>query len=175
MALIIEDGTGVVDANSYVTLEQLATYATARGVELPATEPEQEVLLYNAIAYMESLAYKGFRYTAEQSLSWPREGVIIDGWLYGSEDLPRNLLQAQMVLAVDSMTVDLLPTIVPDSVGAVVEKTVVGAVTVKYANPRSSDSGGSGTTAGGVQLARAQALLRPLLASQGAQVPVGRA
>lgn len=38
MAIIVEDGTGVTGANSYISLADARTYATNRGFELSADD-----------------------------------------------------------------------------------------------------------------------------------------
>lgn len=159
MALIVEDGTGKIDAQTYATAAQLVTYAAARTLTIPATTPEQESLLLKAMDYLESLRYIGSRYTQEQSLSWPRTDAYVDGWLQTYTVIPARLVQAQLQLAIDSITVNLLPNIAPGTKGAVVEETV-GAITVKYAAP---SEGEPATTIAGNVLGVASALLRPLL------------
>lgn len=171
MALIIEDGTGKVDAQSYATAAQLVTYAVARAITIPATAPEQEALLLKAMDYLESLSYIGHRYTMEQALAWPRSDVFVDGWSLDYLLIPARLIRAQMQLAADAITIDLLPTITSASTGAVIEESVEGAVSVKYAEPQSQST--SPSTAGGAILSSAMALLRPLLRGYG-QVRVGR-
>lgn len=176
--LIIEDGTGKVDSQSYATVAELAAYAAGRGVALPATEPEQEALLINASDFLESLAidpgFLGVRKTRAQALAWPRTGVAIDGFDILDTEIPRELKLAQMQLAIDSMTVELLPTAVAPTTGAVIEETVEGAVSVKYDKPGAVVSDG---LLPGATLARASAFVRPLLRSELPlfQIPVGRA
>jgi len=168
--LVIEDGTGNPNAMSYVTVGALQAAALQRGITLPATDEEQEVLLIKAMDYMQSLNYQGLRYSKEQNLKWPRVGVVIDGFYYDYDELPEQLLRGQTQLAFDAMTVDLQPTVTPSPTGAVIEQTVVGAVSVKYANPHSID----GDTAAGVVLSKAMAILEPLLTGYALNVPVRR-
>ena len=52
MALIIEDGTGKADAESYATAADFADYGTLYGVTVPDTEAEQEALLRQAAVQM---------------------------------------------------------------------------------------------------------------------------
>ena len=89
MSLTIEDGSGVADANSFVTVAEATAYAAARGLSLPATDAEKEQLLVKAADYLLSVEdrFKGERVAADQALSWPRSNV----YLYGSlEPLPNN-------------------------------------------------------------------------------------
>lgn len=133
MALIKEDGSIVAGANTYVTAAELATYATARGITFTG---DTEILLLKAMDYLESLddRYKGERTTRDQPLSWPRGGAVIEGWSWGSDEIPRQLVTAQLNLAIEigdghdplNPTVDQLP---------IVKKRVEGAVEVQYANP----------------------------------------
>ncbi len=52
MALIVEDGTGKPDAESYASAEDLAMYAVKFGVNIPAEVPAQESLLRRAALAM---------------------------------------------------------------------------------------------------------------------------
>ena len=174
--LIIEDGTAKDDAQSYATAAELAAFAAARGIVIPATEAEQEALLINAIDYMESLSYVGTRYTKDQALAWPRANATVDGFSVSYNELPRQLKPAQLQLAIDSMTVDLMGNVIPSTQRVVLEEAVEGAVSVKYAAPSPAPVailGAAGVTPDGSTLTRARALLRPLLASA-AQVRVMR-
>ena len=69
MALIIEDGTIVDGANSFVTAAELVTYADDYGLSIPATTAEQERLLRRAALQMQALSWKGEIVSAAQSLS----------------------------------------------------------------------------------------------------------
>lgn len=173
--LIIEDGTAKEDAQSYATAAELASFAAARGITIPAVEAEQEALLLSAIDYMESLSYVGIRYTRDQGLSWPRVNAIVDGFYVAHNELPRRLKQAQLQLAVDAITVDLMANVLPSTERVVIEEAVEGAVSVKYAPPASPQASLStvGVAPDGSQLTRARSLLRPLLANTG-QVRVMR-
>ena len=88
MSLVIEDGTGISNATSYVTAAEARTYALARGVTLSATDSVVEIQLLKAMDYLQSLTqcYMGCKkwpptmgtHEHEQALAWPRENVIID-------------------------------------------------------------------------------------------------
>ncbi len=96
MTLTVEDGTIVANANSYVSTTDFTAYATARGVSLTSGA---ETLLVQAMDYIESLSYIGMKYTAAQSLQWPRSNVYIDGYLFAYNDIPQELINAQMQVA----------------------------------------------------------------------------
>lgn len=133
MALTIEDGSGVVGANSYASVAEAQAFASARGVTLSATDSVVEALLIKASDYLESLEgrYKGDRTDPEQALAWPRSGV----YLFESETefsdaaIPALLLKAQCQLAVDAVSVALLPT----SSGKEVIRKKVDVLETEYA------------------------------------------
>ena len=80
MALTVEDGTIVANADSYITLADADAYHAARGMTLWATmsEAEREQALRRATDYMVQnfrLRWRGTRVDSEQSLDWPRNWV----------------------------------------------------------------------------------------------------
>lgn len=133
--IIVEDGSTVPNANSYVAVTDLVTYAAQQGVTLPATEAEQETLLYKAMTYLEQQNYSGVKADYAQALEWPRTGANDNGYVLDSDEIPVKLKKAQMQLALEAITTNLTPNIVASTKGAVVEETVIGAVSVKYAQP----------------------------------------
>ena len=160
MALIIEDGTTVANSNSYVTVAELRDYADARGITLSSDDSACEILLIKAADYIESKRdrFQGIKYEADQSMQWPRDGVFIDGFEVSDTEIPRELKYAQMQLACDSLTTDIMPNRLVDTQGAVT-KQKVGDLEVAYANPTSPLSVPA--------FAKADALLAPLYKRNG--------
>lgn len=155
MALIVEDGSLPIGANSYVSVSATRTFAAARGITLPVTDAAVEVLLVNALDYIESFRteFQGNKLSAEQELQWPRSGVVVDGYAVDIDEIPAVLPLVQAQLACDVYT---LGTLTPISDGRVVIKErVEGAVEMQYA-----DHGDSNPQP---QLTAARALLAPLL------------
>lgn len=77
MSLIVEDGTGLATAESYISVADADTYHSNRGntdwAALTTTVKEQ--LLRKATDYMVAvyrLRWDGYRYVNTQSLDWPR-------------------------------------------------------------------------------------------------------
>lgn len=97
MAIIVEDGTIVTGANSYVTTTELATYGTARGTTFTG---DTEQLLHRAMDYLESQSFVGTKSTSDQPLQWPRSGVSIDGYEVTSSTIPTELKNAQLATAI---------------------------------------------------------------------------
>lgn len=162
MALVIETGTGSdAGANSFVSDAEFVTWAATRNITLPATQAEREALLLNAMDYLETLdgRFVGSRMTSTQPLSWPRYGGYSRGFMIDDGTIPPEVKTAQMLLAVESMKTDLIPTLLPGAKGPVVMQRVEGAVAVQYAPP-SPDAPNRPV------FTRVDAMLRPLLASR---------
>jgi hypothetical protein len=135
VTIIVEDGSGVEDANSYVSVEDVRTYATQRGVTLPSDDDELAALVIKAADFIESFAcdFQGAKTDCEQAMQWPRTGVVVCCNEIASNVIPKELKKAQCasVLAANEGIV-LQPNITPESY--VVEETV-GPITTKFADP----------------------------------------
>lgn len=170
MAIIIEDGTIVGDANSFATVSDCRAYADGRGLELPEDDTEVENLLVKACDFLFSLEsdFQGFRSDAEQELPFPRIGVEIFGNTISGDTIPKTLKKAQCQLAFDAIENDLLAT----GSGRVIKKEGVGPLATEY-----GDDGASNPQ---VVLTAALTILKPLFkfnsnATGGSiNVPVGR-
>lgn len=126
----------------YTEEADFTAYAAARGITL--LRPVGETLTL-ALDYIELQSYSGYKTDPSQPLEFPRDG---------SAEVPANIATAQMqtALVYDSGVDPLAP------VGAkVLEKTVHGAVTVRY-----SDKGGNATS-----YPQITKLLAPYLSSAG--------
>jgi hypothetical protein len=79
MALVVEDGTGLADAESYASVAAADAYATARGLTWTGTETEKEQALRRATSWLDA-RYRGKwpgdkRRQRFQALEWPRTGA----------------------------------------------------------------------------------------------------
>lgn len=86
--MIVEDGTGLTDSNSYVSVVFADDYFTSRGNSdwLLLDETEKEVLLIKATDYIDNIfEWNGFKMGQNQALRFPRrelvdyEGITIQG------------------------------------------------------------------------------------------------
>lgn len=91
--IIVEDGTIVSGANSYVSEAFLTAYAADRGVTLTGAT---DVLIIKAMDYLENLPqpFQGYKNEELQPLQWPRTGVYIDGYDVDTDTIPSLLKQA---------------------------------------------------------------------------------
>jgi hypothetical protein len=93
MALVIEDGTRVSGANSYVTLAEFKAWADSRGITY-GTDQVIESQILRAMDYIEGLSFIGFKETQTQPLQWPRVNVVIDGFGLEASTIPGQLKTA---------------------------------------------------------------------------------
>ena len=125
MALIVEDGSKVANANSYQSVDDLRTFATARNITtLPAIDADCEALLLKA---MDALAEFGNRWQGiptytDQALAWPRYGAYVNGLQIDSRSIPYELKYAQLQLAIEAISSDLQEN--DDGKGAVISEKV---------------------------------------------------
>lgn len=154
MALIVEDGTIVANANSFATVAECRAFADARGLDLPTADEDVEKLLVKATDFLFSLEadFQGTRGDVSQELPFPRDDVFLFG-ADVSGAIPKILKQAQCRLAFDASQADLLAT----GSGRVVKKEGVGPLQVEY-----GDDGASNPQ---VQLTAALTILDPLFKS----------
>lgn len=90
MALVVEDGTLVTGADSYITLAEFKAWADKRGISYGTDEAVTQQI-YRAMDYIESLDFIGQKSDENQSLQWPRDQVIIDGYYIDSDEMPAEL------------------------------------------------------------------------------------
>lgn len=98
MALIIEDGTGVAGANSFVTDLEYTDYATSRGLTIGADTATREVELILSMDYLFSreLDLQGERTSDTQENIYPRQNVFIRNIRLASDSIPIELKNAQI-------------------------------------------------------------------------------
>lgn len=112
--LIVEDGSIVTDANSFVTEDQIVTYAAMRGIALPYTTDAHKdavaVLGIKAVDYLRVLSWRGELVDPNQTMPWPRKNLSGNPTI-AEDAIPPAVLEAQfqLVLLVNGGT-DLLPT-----------------------------------------------------------------
>lgn len=144
--IIVEDGTGTINANSYASVIDARKYAADRNIELPASDDIVAGYLIEAMDFLESkaLLFQGESSFYFQSLTWPRAGVIVGTAILLDNVVPKNIIKAQcaLVIALNQGLV-LMPNLTPQDY--VIEEKV-DVITTKYADP--SSNGGLPTFTG---------------------------
>lgn len=129
MALIVEDGTGKVDSNSYDTSANANTYFLDRGV----TTDIQDSDMISAAEFIEATygaSYLGFLMTQEQAMLYPRTAFVDNnGRTVKSGTIPPELKTSQYQAAkLNSEGVVLIDNPDADSQLQSLTNTVEGAV-----------------------------------------------
>jgi hypothetical protein len=95
MTLIIEDGSIVDNANSYITSQEYADWADARfgagRSTAPSCDEDIEALIFRSMDYFEAQNFIGTKVVSTQSLQWPRYNVYIDGFYQSSTSIPKEV------------------------------------------------------------------------------------
>jgi hypothetical protein len=99
--LIIEDGSIVANANSWVTDAEYKAYAKLKGYSIPATQPDREANLANAYDFI-NFTYEdrlqGWRVTPQtQTGCMPRTNIFAYDILVASTLIPQDFKNAQML------------------------------------------------------------------------------
>ncbi|HNT88273.1 MAG TPA: hypothetical protein PKL84_10455 [Candidatus Hydrogenedentes bacterium] len=102
--LIVEDGSGKTDADSYVSVTDADIYVTDRytaaSTWLDLTEDQKEAFLRRACQFLDSYfrgKWKGVKRTSTQSLAWPRASVLDEeGYLIADDSVPPVVIEAQI-------------------------------------------------------------------------------
>lgn len=129
--LIVENGTGLPNADSYVSLAEADEYHLKRGNQmwgnLSAERREQLLrLASDYITYIFGNVFVGVRAVSSQSLAWPRISTV-DYTLY-NQGVPRQIREATAELALVQNTTPLMPNVR----SAAKKKVKVGSIEVEY-------------------------------------------
>lgn len=133
MPLIVEDGSGRADSESYISVAAADTRHANLGNTnwTTLTTVEKEQALRRAALYMEQAyrdRWQGYRQTTTQALSWPRNSVVVDGFVtIDSDVVPAEVANACADLAFKAAAGDLNA----DLVRGVVRKKV-GPLETEY-------------------------------------------
>lgn len=173
MALILEDGTGFSNSNTYLLSATADAYFALRGntVWAALATAQKEVALVLAIDFMQQsfrARWQGQRYIINQALDWPRinvqlfdspSGYGIYPYYIQPGTIPIEVLNAQCELAVRASSVVLIPDI-----DRVEDEVAVGTIKVKY-----DDNGIYNTVYPVVNM-----MLKPYFNTSGINTSVGR-
>lgn len=129
MALTVEDGTGLAEADAYASIATVDAYATARSLSAwTGTDAVKEAAIREATVYLDtSYLWKGSIEVETQALAWPREGAT-DREGRAVDGLPARVVDACCELAVLKMSAGL----VTSQSEAEVESLQAGSVSITY-------------------------------------------
>ena len=136
MAIIVENGTIVSGANSYITVSGVDNYCSAMGYTdwSTATAGTKETALLKAMRYIDGLKWKGIKYTQDQYTSWPRDEVYdIDDRLVAYNTIPIKVIESvceACVLSLPTSDYNVEPNISKDDYK--VSESVANVVSASY-------------------------------------------
>ena len=134
MALVIEDGSGLKSAESYVSVAECDAYHSARNnTDWTGDQAEKEAALREATAFVEDSyrgLWRGVRATWDQALCWPRFGVMDqDGFQLASDTVPSLLKNAVCEAALRAIQSDLTPDL---DRGGEIKSQTVDVIEIEY-------------------------------------------
>jgi hypothetical protein len=128
VALVVEDGTGLANAESYISVADASSRLANRGMTNWATltNTEMEQALRRATDYIEQALRErwiGIRLHNHQALSWPRWNALVDGYPIDPNSVPADIANACADLAVKAaggdLNVDLTRAVTREKVGPI--------------------------------------------------------
>ena len=133
MALIVEDGSGKSDSESYISVADASNYHTVRGNTAWAaltTDALREAALRKATDFMRQVyrsRWQGNKVNEDQALDWPRYDVEVEGYAVDSDIVPTEVKNACAELALKASAAELNPDLTQ---GVLSEQ--VGSIQVTY-------------------------------------------
>lgn len=136
MALIVEDGSGMDDADSYISLADADAYHTAHGSPAAwtaATDATKESALRMATVWLDAhFRWIGVIFDGDQALGWPRSGAVDrERRVLSSDIVPTRVAEACAHLALYHLSAALDAAL---ERGDMVQSVTVGPVSIVYAD-----------------------------------------
>lgn len=137
MALTVEDGTCVADADSFVTLAEADAHFTNYGGTWSGTDPEKEAALRRAALWMSTfIQWNGAKACSDNLLAWPRTGMTdCDGTAIADDTVPAQVKLAQYAAALVELQSPgaLTPSV---TTGKVVKRNKVDVIEQEFMTPQ---------------------------------------
>lgn len=104
VTLVVEDGTGLLDANSYTSVSSADAFIEINIHDTTwastATDTKNKLLIWATQLIDRSISFKGTKRYPDASLRWPRTGVSdADGVEIDEDEIPETLQRAVAELA----------------------------------------------------------------------------
>lgn len=128
MAFVVEDGTGLSTATSYLSVAGFKTYHTDRGNDFA---PYSDTSIERALVLATDFIDRRYRYVGvkangrDQAREWPRQSAYDpDDWLVNSDTVPAEITDATAELGFIALGESLIPNPSWDATGnALTEST----------------------------------------------------
>lgn len=132
--LIVEDGSGISDSNSYCDLDFALEYCVNHGYTswIDMTEDEQKVYLIKGTSFVDNFyEWKGYKRTSVQSLEFPRNGLI-DNNRTEILGIPNNLKKAVIEAAFINLSSEVDNLFVSRDENGAIKRQKVDELEVEY-------------------------------------------
>lgn len=143
ITLIVEDGTGVPNANSYCNLDYALEYCTMKGYTSwqSLSENEQKVFIIRGTEFVDNFFnWRGRKGTASQALSFPRIDLYDDDQ-YLIHGIPDKLKKACLEAAFLNSTSDADTLFTTKDENGAIKKQKVDSLEVEYFNNQQTSLG----------------------------------
>lgn len=140
--LIVEDGTGVANANVYCSLDFVKNYCESRNLAISANDDELAQAMLLAMNYIESKepSFDGQRNSTTQTLSYPRKYAVVNGFNLGASVVPT---QAKQALAHATFLINDGVDLQPIFESSFLKEASVGSLTAKFSETKLKTKDGS--------------------------------
>lgn len=99
--LIVEDGSGVPNANSYVSADEVDTFLDLEGITIPSTKDRYYLAYKAALKLDNQYTWLGRKTIYSQPMQWPRTGFGVCRIELDDHMVPDNVKKAQLYLIAD--------------------------------------------------------------------------
>lgn len=140
VCLVKEDGSIVANANTYIDGTDAESLLNTIGETLEDfSEREIELHLFKAMRQLESYrnTFQGSKVSSTQSLQFPRQYVVIDGYDIASDEIPYELKMSQAVITLLLLQGEELQV---STDGSAVISESIGPISVQYTPSGSTSS-----------------------------------
>lgn len=140
MALVVEDGTGISNANAYVSVAEADAYFLARNNTAWAarTTADKEKSILYATSFLDGqFFWYGHISKSDQALGWPRILVYDqEGRSLPSNSVPQRVKDSTCELALEALDKPLSPSLAR---GGAIKRQKVSSLEIEYFERASSE------------------------------------
>ena len=154
MTITVETGAGITNSNSYVSRADYITYAATVGITI-ASNDDADVQLIKAQEYIAAHEDNliGDKVDRDQSISYPRHNLYIEGFSWDSDEIPKQVISCQLAYAIDLNSGEDLYNREANPTQIVTKEKIEGVVEVEYSAPSSNTQKLSKSSTGDALLA----------------------